>query len=110
MSTLVNALRTKNTLTENGMVTHSSSLNDNLDLFFVIGASRSKMKDEDGRQDLINQFVKAHAEDPLISRKMMFWARDIRGGAGEREVFRTLLRYSAENYTKEIIDNIHLIA
>ena len=107
---LINAMRSSDTFTENGMVTNSSSLSDTLDLFFTIGAVRAQMKTDSGRQDLINRFVKAHAEDSLITRKMMYWARDIRGGAGEREIFRTLLRYSANHYTNEVVDNIHLIA
>jgi hypothetical protein len=110
MASLINAMRTGDTFTENGMVTNSSSLSGALDLFFVIGAVRPQMKTEEGKQRLINKFEAAHAEDALLTRKMMFWARDVRGGAGEREAFRTLLRYAAEQYPSEVMDNIHLIA
>jgi hypothetical protein len=48
--------------------------------------------------------------DSLITRRIMFWARDVRGGSGEREAFRTLLKYAAQNHPDEVIPNIHLIA
>lgn len=110
MANLIDAMRTGDTFTENGMVTNSSSLSGALDLFFVIGAVRPQMKTAEGKQRLIGKFEAAHAEDALLTRKMMFWARDVRGGAGEREAFRTLLRYAAERYPSEVMDNLHLIA
>jgi len=110
MTQLVNALRTQDTTTENGMVTNSSTLNASLDLFFTIGAIRKSINTLDGKQRLIAKFEASRNEDDLLTRKLLFWSRDIRGGAGEREAFRTLLRYAATNYTKDITDNIHLIA
>ena len=107
---LINALRTADARTENGMVTNSSSHSACLDLFFIIGAVRPLMKDESGRNRLINKFEAAHAEDALITRKMLFWARDVRGGAGEREAFRVLLRHACKTYPNEVIENIHLIS
>jgi hypothetical protein len=110
MSTLVNALRTENVLTENGMVTNSSSLSATLDLFFVIGAIRKQVSTIEGQLRLIGKFEAARNEDPLLTRKLLFWSRDIRGGAGEREAFRVLLRHAAKNHPKDVIANIHLIA
>jgi hypothetical protein len=110
MSTLVNAMRTKNTVTENGMVTNSSTLNATLDLFFTIGAIRKSINTPEGKQRLIAKFEAARNEDALITRKLLFWARDVRGGAGEREAFRVLLRHASVNYTEDVIQNVHLIA
>jgi hypothetical protein len=110
MTSLVNALRTENTVTENGMVTSSSTLSATLDLFFVIGAVRKQVKNVDGQSRLIGKFEAARNEDALITRKLLFWARDVRGGAGEREAFRVLLRYTAKNYPQDVIDNIDLIS
>jgi hypothetical protein len=110
MSTLVNALRTKNTVTENGMVTNSSSLSATLDLFFTIGAVRKSIGTIDGAQRIIGKFEAARNEDSLVTRKLLFWARDIRGGAGEREVFRVLLRHAAKNHPQDVIDNIELVS
>ena len=110
MTKLIDAMRSGDTFTENGMVTNSSSLNGCLDLFFIMGAVRAQMKTDAGKTRLINKFEVARAEDPLLTRKMIFWGRDVRGGAGEREAFRTLLQYTSENYPSEVVDNIHLIS
>jgi len=110
MTQLVNALRTKNVTTENGMVTNSSTLNAALDLFFTIGAIRKSINTFDGKQRLIAKFEASRNEDALLTRKLIFWARDVRGGAGEREAFRTLLRHASINHTQDVIDNVHLIA
>jgi hypothetical protein len=103
-------MRTKDTVTENGMTTNSSTLSATLDLFFTIGAIRQTIKSVDGKQRLISKFEAAYNEDALITRKIMFWSRDIRGGAGEREAFRVLLRHASMNHTNDVIENIHLIA
>lgn len=104
MTTLLNALQTKNTYTENGMTTNSSSLNSCVDLFFQIGAMRGQDK-----YRLINAFIKAYNEDALVAMKLLFWARDVRGGAGERQIFRDIAAYLAENHTESITKNLSLI-
>lgn len=104
MSTLLNAMQTKNSFTENGMSTNSSSLNHCVDLFFQIGAMRGQDK-----QRLINAFTKAFSEDTLTAMRLLFWARDVRGGAGERKVFRDIITYLAENRTETLRKNLHLI-
>lgn len=101
---LLEALQTKNVLTENGMATNSSSLNHCVDLFFQIGT----MRDNDDNT-IINAFIKAYEEDSLIAMKMLFWCRDIRGGAGERNVFRVIIKYLANNRTISLRNNLHLM-
>lgn len=102
---LLAALQTNDTLTENGMVTSSSSLNSCVNLFFQIGAMRGKDK-----QTLINAFVKAYNEDALTAMRLLFWARDIRGGAGERQVFRDLVAYLATTKPTILAKNLTLFA
>lgn len=75
--------------TNNGMATNASSLNKNVDLFFLAGASRGK--------DLTPQFASALAEDTEVAVRIMQWVRDARGGAGERETFRKLFGYLIKN-------------
>jgi hypothetical protein len=101
---LVDALQTKNTLTENGMVTNSSSLNDCVNLFFQIGAMRGQEK-----TNLINLFVKAYEEDALTAMRILFWVRDVRGGAGERQIFRDIVKYLATSRTDIMRKNLSLI-
>lgn len=84
MATLFEAVNATAT-TANGAVTNASSLNKNVDLFFLAGASRGK--------DITPTFVGALVEDPDVAVRVLEWARDARGGAGERETFRKLFGY-----------------
>lgn len=71
--------------TFNGMPTFSDSGNALVTLFSLIGSSRGK--------DLTPQFAAAYAHDRVKALKILLWARDIRGGAGERQIVRNLLRH-----------------
>ena len=102
---LVDALQTKNALTENGMVTNSSSLNDCVNLFFQIGAMRGQDKSR-----LVNMFVKAYEEDALTAMRILFWVRDVRGGAGERQIFKDIVRHLANTRTDVMRKNLSLIS
>jgi hypothetical protein len=104
MATLLSAMQTKDSLTENGMATNSTSLNSCVDLFFQIGAMRGQDKTR-----LINAFTKAYYENPLTAMKLLFWARDVRGGAGERQIFKDIMTYLANNRTEVMRKNISLI-
>jgi hypothetical protein len=101
----LDALRQEDMVTENGMATNSTSLNACVDLFFNIGAMRGQDK-----QRLIATFSKAFNEDPKRAMKLLFWARDVRGGAGERQVFKDILVYLAENHDLVLRPNLHLIS
>ncbi len=101
----VDALRQEDMVTENGMATNSSSLNACVDLFFNIGAMRGQDK-----QRLIATFSKAFNEDPKRAMKLLFWTRDVRGGAGERQIFKDILVYLAENHDLALKPNLHLIS
>lgn len=105
MTTLLAAMQTENSFTENGMTTNSSSLNDCVNLFFQIGAMRGKEK-----QTLINTFVKAYNENALTAMRLLFWARDVRGGAGERQIFRDIVQYLANTQTKSLSKNLSLFS
>lgn len=104
MTKLLDALQTKDAYTENGMPTNSTSLNHCVDLFFHIGAMRGQEKEKK-----INAFVKAFSEDPLTALKIVFWARDVRGGAGERQTFRDIMLYLAEKQVTILKKNMALI-
>lgn len=79
-------------LTENGGVTYDTSANSNVDLFFQIGALRGQ-----GTDRLYRLFAKAYGENQEIATRIMLWARDVRGGAGERKIFRDLLLWMEKN-------------
>ncbi len=96
---------TNKTYTENGAVTFATTMSDCLDLFATIGAVRNASE-----EDIITGFTRAYAEDPVIATKILFYARDIRGGLGERRVFKTILRYLAEHEPDTVIRNIVNVA
>ena len=92
------------TRTENGAVAISSTGDACLDLFGSIGSLRGA--DETRVQTL---FAEAFKENPLTATKIAFYARDIRGGLGERKTVRTLLRYMAEMRPEALRPNLDLI-
>ncbi len=53
-----------------------------LDYFSLIGGMRFNYT------HALNNFMKAYKEDPILAIKILFFARDIRGGLGERNIFR----------------------
>jgi len=89
------------TLTENGAATYATTLSDCLDLFATIGALRREPESE-----ITARFDRAWAENSDLAMKTLFFARDIRGGLGERHVFRTILRYMAHDRAESIKMNI----
>ncbi len=93
------------TYTENGAVTLKSTQSHVLDLFATIGALRNAAKN-----DICARFVQAYAEDSDLAMKTLFFARDIRGGLGERRVFRTILGYLAYNEPESVRKNIEYVA
>jgi hypothetical protein len=92
------------TLTDNRMVTNPTSLNKCVDLFFSIGSMRGKSKDK-----VVKLFSEAYNENPLVASKILFWVRDVRGGAGERKVFRDVISYLTTNSPQTVRKNIGLI-
>lgn len=90
--------------TENGAVTNASTMSDCLDLFAAIGALRAA-----DDQEIIRRFVRAYAEDADIAMKILFFGRDVRGGLGERRVFRVIINWLAENRAESLRKNIELI-
>lgn len=93
------------THTENGALTHRSSGSDCLDFFAVCGAMRHADENE-----IVRKFLRAYAENPDTAMKTLFYARDIRGGLGERRLFRCILLYLAYTKPSSVLKNLPLIA
>jgi len=85
MTSFASAVQNQSARTANGMRARKSTANACVDLFFKIGASRGK--------DITKDFVAAYAENKDIALRIAQWVRDVRGGAGEREIFRQILKY-----------------
>ena len=91
--------------TENGALSCATTHSDCLDLFATIGALRSA-----GEQEIISRFQGAFAEDPDLAMKTLFFARDVRGGLGERKVFRVAMKWLAANAPASVRKNLPYIA
>lgn len=94
----------KFTHTENGAVALNTTSDARLDLFGTIGALREADKNR-----IETLFAEAYAQDKLFATKIVFYARDIRGGLGERKTFRTIIRYMAEKHPEALRPNLDLI-
>ena len=92
------------TYTENGAAARNTTGDARLDLFATIGSLR---RADPERIELL--FAEAYQADPLFALKILFYARDIREGLGERRVFRILLQYLAEYHPQAVIANLDLI-
>jgi len=85
--------------TENGAVTYTSSDSALLDFYAQAGAMR---KNPDQALDL---FKKAFSEDRLIAVRILFYLRDVRGGQGERDLFRKCLEWLGTDFP-EVFEKI----
>ena len=81
----------KDGLTANGAVTRKTSGKTHLDLFAIAGSARN------AQNDVVSLFTKAYADDKELALRILLWLRDIRGGAGERQAFRNVIRHLAVN-------------
>lgn len=89
------------TETENGAVALKSTKSGLLDAFGTLGAMRTNDEAE-----IIKTFNLAFAEDKELAMKLLFYIRDIRGGQGERRVFRVIMNYLAKNKPEVVIKNL----
>jgi hypothetical protein len=91
--------------TANGGATNASSLSACADFFFQIGAMRGQ--DE---EDIYSAFYAAFDQSPAVAIRTLFWARDVREGAGERRSFRVCLTRLAQQrpdyFISEVISSI----
>lgn len=106
MSFLDNLIKNSNKgLTQNGAVTNRSSGTFCLDLFFAAGAMRQASEEE-----IAAAVTRAYAEDPVKTLKIVFFARDARGGLGERRFFRVAVKALARFAPEAVERNIPYIA
>ena len=90
--------------TENGAYALKFTGNPLLDLFGEIGVLRNRSENE-----VLELWRRAFDYDRVNAVKILFYARDVRGGLGERKVFRTILYDLAVQYPEIVeanLDNI----
>lgn len=93
------------TCTLNGAKTHGSTGDACLDFFAVAGGMRYRSPEAQ-----ICLFDRAYIETPDLAMKLLFYLRDIRGGMGERKLFRTLMRHVACTWPESAGKNSQYIA
>ena len=92
-------------MTENGAVGYKSTGSALTDLNFRVTSMRNGITPDDMRL-----FCEAMNEDLEYAIKWLFFARDVRGGMGERDVFQRFYMQYAELYPNEAKATLKLIA
>ena len=95
MNSFAAAISNQEARTEKGMKARVTTASNTVDLFYKIGASRG--------QDIIPAFVAAYAENPDLALRIAAWARDVRGGVGERKLYRDILSYLEMNNPSDAV-------
>jgi hypothetical protein len=67
-----------------------------VDLFYAIGASRGG--------NIIPAFESAYQQDSDLALRIAMWARDVRGGAGERQLFRDILMHLEKTHREDLLN------
>lgn len=73
--------------TQNGALTNKTSGSACLDLFAIVGSARKHPA------QVVQLFERAFRQDSALALRILLWARDARGGAGERQTFRHILHW-----------------
>lgn len=90
--------------TENGGLAYATTMSDCLDLFSTIGALRAAPD-----QEIADRFLRAWVENPDLAVRIAFFARDVRGGLGERRAFRVILKTMADLAPASVVKNLEHI-
>ena len=94
----------KTAFTENGALSYKSTLNPVLDFFSKSGAIRGQT------DSAYNLFMKAFKGDETLSKRALFYSRDVRGGQGERKNFRHIINKVAKYKPEALKKNIPYIS
>lgn len=87
--------------TTNGMKAHAGSGSPLVDLFYKIGASRGK--------NITAEFETAFQTSESLATKIALWARDVRGGSGERQIFRDILVHLEKHHPDALAKLIQFV-
>lgn len=91
--------------TTNGAKSYNTTNSACYDLFALGAAYRDR-----GAVEQASLFHKALNENAELAMKTLFWIRNVRGGAGERQFFRTCMKWLAGKYPMLYCKNLENIA
>ena len=92
-------------VTENGALGYRTSGKALVDMTFALSSLRQK--DDRAVQSM---FSAVCSEDIDLAVVWLMWARDVRGGAGERRLFRVCFEYLAREFPEKAVKVVRLIA
>ena len=92
-------------VTENGALGYATTGKELLDLNFAVASLRNVSEDE-----IILRFKKAFYENKKLAIKWAFFARDVRGGLGERRLFRIIMCFLSNESPDAVIKTLPLFA
>lgn len=105
MNALKNELNDEKCLTTNGAVGYATSGKKLLDLNFSVTSLRKQPE-----REIINKFMDAYYENPVLAMRWLFYCRDCRYGIGERRLFRVAMTYLATLKPDMVRSVLHLIS
>lgn len=88
-------------VTENGAIGYKTTGHTLLDMNFAVSSYRNASSDK-----IISMFRKAFNEIPELAMRWLFYVRDVRGGTGERRLFREIIKDMANHcpgFTKMLV-------
>jgi len=88
-------------VTENMALGYKTTGKSLLDMNFAVASLRGKPEEK-----IVNMFTKAYFEDKQTALIWLFYARDVRGGLGERRLFRVILDDLAKNHEEAPVDRL----
>ena len=91
-------------VTENGALGYRTTGKRLLDLNFSVASLRSASEKE-----IVEKFYSAFVENRVAAMKWLFFARDVRGGLGERRLFRVIMKWLSGSEPKLVKDLVRLI-
>lgn len=104
MDGLKSTLNDERVTTENGAVGFRTTGRSLLDLNFAVASLRSASEKE-----IRDRFSKAFFEDKMAAMKWLFYVRDVRGGLGERRLFRACMVPMAKEFPEYVRPIVKLI-
>lgn len=91
--------------TENGALGYRTTQKSLLDMNFKVASYRKASEVQ-----IINDFKKAFFEDKVMAIKWLFYVRDVRGGLGERRLFRIIFENLALSQAETVHKLVPLMA
>ena len=92
-------------ITENGAIGYKTTGKKLVDLNFAVASLRNASD-----SDILAKYLDAFVENPELALRWLFFARDVRGGLGERRLFRVVINNLACSNPNLVCKLVPLIA